>query len=71
MFSYYYQEHLDLIELNRVVIPFNQEVYGLSNIGQCAAQSLLYQAMKRFEKQKEHLRMQIETYLKFNKIGDV
>jgi hypothetical protein len=24
MFVYYYQEHLDAIELNRVMIPFNQ-----------------------------------------------
>jgi hypothetical protein len=71
LFSHYYQEHIDLIELNRVVVPFNQEVYGLPSIANCAARSLLYQAMRRFEKQKEYLRIQIETFLKFNKAGGV
>jgi hypothetical protein len=60
-----------MLELNRVIIPFNQEVYGLSNIGNCAVLSLSYQAMKRFEKQKEYVKIQIETYQKFNKSGDI
>lgn len=71
IFSYYYQDHLDMVKLNRAIIPFNQEVYGLPNIGICAAKSLHYQAIRRFEKQKEYLRIQIETFLKFNKSGGV
>jgi hypothetical protein len=70
-FAHYYQEHLDVVEYNKVMIPFNQEVYGLPNLGSCASRSLLCHAMRRFEKQKEYLRMQIETFLKFNKTGGV
>jgi hypothetical protein len=48
IFVHYYQEHLDKVELNRVVIPFNLEIYGLPNLGNCASRSLLYHAMRRF-----------------------
>lgn len=47
-YNIYYQENLQDIEYNRVMLPHYQDLYGITGLSGLAAQGSLHQAMRRF-----------------------
>lgn len=51
-------------------ISYYQDLYSITGIGASLGQSMLYEASRRYMKEKEHLKMEIETYFKYNSKED-
>jgi hypothetical protein len=70
-FQIIYQGYLDLVEFNRVLLPSNTDIFGLPFVGHSAYQTEIYTVCRVFEKQKKALKLQIETFGKYNKAKEI
>lgn len=62
-----YQEEIDAVEYNKINLPYYQDMYTVSGISGCASQGLVYQTSRRYMKEKEALKMELETFYKYSK----
>ena len=70
-FQIIYQGYLDLVEFNRVLLPFNNDIFSLSYVGHSAFQTEIYSVLKTFEKQKEAFKIKLQAFSKFNKWREI
>lgn len=51
-FQIIYQGYLELVEFNRVLLPYNNDIFSLAYVGHSAYQTEICSVLKMFEKQK-------------------